>query len=347
MPKPTHSKKRHGKHHRRGRDYVKVYAPYLPLLVSVIASLLLAFYHPKSGSTLAYATEMSHGGLLAATNSHRANNGVSALALNANLSSAAQAKANDMIARNYWSHTTPDGQQPWVFIDGTGYKYSKAGENLAYGFATSADAVVGWMNSPSHKANMLDSVFTEVGFGYANGASYNSSGNQTVVVAMYGKPQTLAATTQQSSPAPAAPAPAQSKPAPAPAPAPVEQPAAEPPKETAPANDPQAIPLPVNTYQPATALAQSSQTIVRSQTVLSGQTTWLLGAVTLALGGLLAFKFLHLGVQYHRFLRHHPAIRRTIRSSNNLILHHPLLDSAIAGLALLTFVLSRTVGTIL
>jgi len=116
MPKisrRTHTKnhtKRHGRHHKRTGHYVKVYAPYLPLVICIVASLLLTFYHPSAGNTLAYATEVSTSGLLSSTNSQRASNGVGSLTVNGQLNSAAQAKANDMIARNYWSHTTPDGR---------------------------------------------------------------------------------------------------------------------------------------------------------------------------------------------------------------------------------------------
>src|SRR6185436_5689145 len=70
-----------------------------------------------------------------------------------------------------------------------GYNYSSAGENLAYGYPTSAEAVTGWMNSPGHRANMLNGTFSEVGFGFANSANFNGSGEETVVVAEYGAPQ--------------------------------------------------------------------------------------------------------------------------------------------------------------
>lgn len=167
---------------------------YLPaIIITVIATFVWAqpqfMLFGKSKDVLAYATEMTHAGLLSATNSQRTAHGVAALSLNTKLNNAAQAKANDMVARDYWSHQTPDGRQPWVFIVNAGYQYLAAGENLAYGFSTSSGAVTGWMNSPSHKANLLNAVFTEVGFGIANSANYVGNGPQTVVVAMYAKPQ--------------------------------------------------------------------------------------------------------------------------------------------------------------
>lgn len=186
--------KRHGLHHKQGHHYVKIYWPYLPLLaISVLGSALLYIgSHHERPSVLAYATEMSTTSLLNATNQQRQTNGRQPLTLNSQLAKAAQAKANDMARRNYWAHNTPDGVEPWAFIQNTGYAYQKAGENLAYGFPTSSDAVSGWMNSPGHRANLLDSAFKDVGFGFANMPDYQNNGPETIVVAEYGNPLTVA-----------------------------------------------------------------------------------------------------------------------------------------------------------
>lgn len=185
----THHKKRVGQHHNQSKNYLKTYWPYVPIGFIIAIGLFVAHWQPHTrNGVLAYATEMSVNSLLDATNQQRVRNGQSALRINTELSKAAQAKANDMAARNYWSHNTPDGNEPWVFIQSAGYSYQKAGENLAYGFNTSRDTVVGWMNSPSHRANLLDTAYQEVGFGFANVKDYNKSGPETVVVAMYGQP---------------------------------------------------------------------------------------------------------------------------------------------------------------
>ena len=181
--------KKQTKVHQRGRkppkkhssaQALKVYWPYIPLMLLLLGGLFLNVWQPirshQNASTLAYATEMSRSGLLNSTNSQRANNGASPLKLNDKLNAAAQSKANDMVARDYWSHNTPDGKEPWIFIDAQGYKYTKAGENLAYGFSTSNATVIGWMNSPSHKANMLDTSFSEVGFGFTNSSNFVGNG---------------------------------------------------------------------------------------------------------------------------------------------------------------------------
>lgn len=136
---------------------------------------------------LGYATSISASGLLVSTNSNRSASGLSPLSLSGQLNAAAQAKAQHMIANDYWAHVAPDGTTPWVFIGNSGYAYLTAGENLAYGFNTSQQTVTGWMNSPSHRANILNTAYEDVGFGIANGANFQG-GENTVVVALYGDP---------------------------------------------------------------------------------------------------------------------------------------------------------------
>ena len=164
-------------------------------------------------SVLAYATNISVNGLQESQNAMRSQNGSSQLALNSKLATAAQNKANDMAARNYWSHNTPEGNEPWVFISNAGYSYQQAGENLAYGFDSSSAVVQGWMDSPSHKANLLDPDYSEIGFGIANSANYQDRGPQTIVVAMYAMPASaLPPQTNNTTPAPSPPAPKPSSP---------------------------------------------------------------------------------------------------------------------------------------
>jgi len=184
-----HQGKQNEKHTKR---FIKTYAPYLPLMLIVGFGLYISLAgnlnKQRHNDVLAYATQMTDSGLLDETNKQRQENGLSALTFNDELDQAAQAKAEDMAKRNYWSHNTPDGKEPWVFIDNAGYKYFKAAENLAYGFDTSHNTVIGWMNSPSHRANILDSDLKEVGFGVADVPNYQSNGPETIVVAMYGLP---------------------------------------------------------------------------------------------------------------------------------------------------------------
>lgn len=312
----------------------------------LLLSLLLSGYKPQPPGVLAYATNVSQAGLLQATNSQRSTAGAGALTLNSKLSQAAQAKANDMTTRDYWSHNTPDGEEPWVFIIDTGYSYLKAGENLAYGFATSNDTVTGWMNSPTHKANMLDVDYSEVGFGYANSSDFNSAGEETVVVAMYGKPQVLAATpaTAPATPAAAAPAtPAPKEPAPASAtPTPASTPAAAPEQSTTANSTPASLQSNEDQTKQSQYIANTeADTVVgktrqvsRIEALTGGKYRWALISVAFVSG--IAITIL--------LLRHGLALRRLLRNSEQFVLHHPLIDSTLIALVILGLTLSRTVG---
>lgn len=328
-----HHKKRRGHHHKRTKEYHRVYLPYLPLVIAIVISIAVSGWRP-TGSTLAYATNTSVSGLLQSTNSQRAANGQGSLVLNSQLNNAAQSKANDMVARNYWSHNTPDGQEPWIFVDAAGYKYLKAGENLAYGFTDSDGTITGWMNSPSHKSNMLDSAFTEVGFGYANSADYNNSGAETVVVAMYAKPQTLGASSQ---PAPTTPTPEPAQQAPTPtASSPINE--AVPEAETAqavPVNE-EVKPKPVAFTSETRGLEPVGQPVTRVAAITGSQAPLAVFTVGLVVG--LAVMAL--------LMKHGLGLKRLIQDSESFVLHHPLFDSTVVGLIIVGITLLQTTGFI-
>jgi hypothetical protein len=174
------------------------YQPLLlrPLALSILIAVLLlipAAYNATAAhkfQVLGYATDISAGNLYSLTNQERAAAGLGALALNAQLTSAAQAKAADMFAKNYWAHVSPDGTQPWTFISNAGYSYSYAGENLAKDFSTSSGVMAGWMASPGHRANILNTNYLDVGFAVMNGTLLGSP--TTLVVAEYGRPAVAA-----------------------------------------------------------------------------------------------------------------------------------------------------------
>jgi hypothetical protein len=192
-PKPkAHHHKRQAHHHKRSKQYLKPYWPYLPMLV-IVGLGLLVNSALTGRAVLGAGSDFSSISLLKDTNAQRATADEAPLTLNPELQKAAQAKAEDMVRSNYWAHNSPDGKTPWTFITESGYSYQSAGENLAYGFAGAADSVAGWMNSPEHRANILDSAYSEVGFGVARSADYVGHGPQTIVVAEYGQPAGAAA----------------------------------------------------------------------------------------------------------------------------------------------------------
>lgn len=113
------------------------------------------------------------------TNSKRKEYGLPPLSNNTELNAAATNKAEDMFAKNYWAHNSPDGTTPWFFIKGAGYNYVYAGENLARGFSNSEDIVNAWMASPNHRANVLSANFKDVGFAVKSG---KLNGEETFLV---------------------------------------------------------------------------------------------------------------------------------------------------------------------
>ncbi|MFS8159296.1 MAG: CAP domain-containing protein, partial [Candidatus Roizmanbacteria bacterium] len=120
------------------------------------------------------------------TNAERAKNGLSTLSYNATLSQAAGMKASHMFEHNYWAHNAPDGTTPWYFFKQVGYNYELAGENLARDFEYSDGVVQGWMNSPSHRDNVLKAEYTDIGFAVVNGKLEGE--DTTLVVQLFGKP---------------------------------------------------------------------------------------------------------------------------------------------------------------
>jgi len=117
----------------------------------------------------AYSAAVLASNIIALTNSERGGVGARALTEHPRLSRAAQAKANDMALRGYFSHRGPDGKTPWQWVREAGYEYRSAGENLAVRFTESSDVVRAWMNSPSHRANLVKAGYTQIGVGVAEG----------------------------------------------------------------------------------------------------------------------------------------------------------------------------------
>ena len=121
-------------------------------------------------------------------NSNRASNGLSSLTVNSQLVTSATNKANAMLESDCWDHYCPPGTSPWSFILNSGYEYVYAGENLGEGFSSNSTLMNAWMNSATHRANIMNGNFSEVGIGFAYG-SYQGNPNNTVVVVHFGSRQ--------------------------------------------------------------------------------------------------------------------------------------------------------------
>jgi len=120
------------------------------------------------------------------TNTERQSQNLPVLQVNSVLNQAAEMKAKDMAVNEYFAHTSPEGKTPWYWLEKAGYQYQYAGENLAINFSDSVDVTNAWMNSPTHKANIVKRDYTEVGTGIAKGMY---EGRETVFVAqIYANP---------------------------------------------------------------------------------------------------------------------------------------------------------------
>ena len=108
----------------------------------------------------------------ALVNEQREANGLQPLTLSGELSDVARIKSQDMHDNNYFSHTSPTYGSPFDMLNTFGITYRAAGENIAMGYATPEAVVNGWMNSPGHRANILNSAYTQIGVGYVADGSY-------------------------------------------------------------------------------------------------------------------------------------------------------------------------------
>lgn len=341
-PKRTtkvHDKRRSGSHHKRNDHYLKTYWPYLPLLLVVILGLTLNnVWSAAHKGVLGYATDMSAGELLQDTNQQRAGNSVGTLSLNSQLDQAAQAKANDMVTQDYWAHNNPQGKTPWQFIQDAGYSYQTAGENLAYGFDTSGDTITGWMNSPEHRANILNASYVDVGFGIANSENFQGSGPETIVVAEYASPETPAASAASTpaSASSAAPTTTSQSPTSTNTPA-ATQDTTTPVAQATPTDTATTIPSSQKTAVAPSVKPATPQNISRIQLLSSTHTaSWSAFAVsTLATISIAIFLLRH-GLLWHRYLK----------KGENFIMEHKLLDLLLVAIGVLGIVLTQTAGVI-
>lgn len=155
---------------------------------SIIKSLTIA----KPG-ILGYSSEITVQKVLDQTNNERIKLGLEPLVYSPVLSESAKEKAQDMFVDNYWAHNSPQGKTPWTFFDAVGYKYSTAGENLAKDFYNTDSLVFAWMNSPTHKANIVNSKYKEIGIAVVNGTLGDIK--TTLIVQHFGAP--LVATSKE------------------------------------------------------------------------------------------------------------------------------------------------------
>lgn len=173
----------------------------LGLLLILVIGAFLFFYRPATQGTPVLTTveteslgvqeavaapDTSPARILDAVNQARQKEGLPILASNEKLTQAARAKAVDMCQKEYWSHESPDGKEPWTWIQQADYQYAAAGENLGKDFFTVEELLSAWIASPSHKENMFSSVYTETGVA-RSGCLFNGVFTK-IVVQMFARP---------------------------------------------------------------------------------------------------------------------------------------------------------------
>ena len=153
------------------------------LLILKIFTIPLIFSISKTN----FFADITKTALIDLLNFERKKKGLPPLSENPILDQSAYLKAKDILEKDYFSHFSPEGLSPWYWFKSVGYDYQFAGENLAIGFLDSKEVNDAWMDSPSHRQNILNPNYKEVGIAVLKG-EFNGS-EVYVVVQHFGTPK--------------------------------------------------------------------------------------------------------------------------------------------------------------
>ncbi|MFA6322897.1 MAG: CAP domain-containing protein [Candidatus Buchananbacteria bacterium] len=145
------------------------------ILVKIIVTVFLFFTYPTPAELSAIISK----NIVSLINQSRVQEGLLPLKENTNLTKYAATKGSDMVKRDYFAHDTPEGKRPWEWIDKNEYDYVYAGENLAIDFTSAETVHEAFLNSPSHRRNILNPKYLEVGIAVLNG---QMSGHKTILL---------------------------------------------------------------------------------------------------------------------------------------------------------------------
>lgn len=153
------------------------FLPYLLIFLFILKFAIVPFliYLPNTN----LFADVSKAVLIELTNKQRKELGLNSLKENPQLNQAALLKAKDILEKDYFAHWSPQGVSPWHWIKKANYNYQTAGENLGIGFLDSSEVHQAWIDSPSHKANLLNPKYQEIGIAVLTG---DFQGNETTVV---------------------------------------------------------------------------------------------------------------------------------------------------------------------
>lgn len=149
------------------------------VLIFILFQVSLSIVSYSKPGVLGISSDIDQQSVITLTNKEREKMGLADLKENEALDKAAAAKGANMFAENYWAHYAPSGKTPWDFIIGAGYKFTFAGENLAKNFYKSNEVVAAWMASPTHKENLLNPHYKDIGIAVVEGVL---NGQKTTLV---------------------------------------------------------------------------------------------------------------------------------------------------------------------
>ncbi len=156
----------------------------------IILSLTFRGVNVYKPGVLGVSSSVDQQELIRLTNVEREKNGLAPVSEDPRLNAAALAKAKNMFEEDYWAHFSPSGKDPWGFINGAGYKFTYAGENLAKSFYESDEVVKAWMASRTHKENILNKHYQNIGIAVLEGTLKGEK--TTLVVQEFGSPVDVA-----------------------------------------------------------------------------------------------------------------------------------------------------------
>lgn len=180
------------------------------LIALIFVKAIFSYSGLQFASLMGGAPIFAKGEIISQTNALRSFLGLNELRENPTLDQAASQKLQDMISGQYFAHTSPSGVLPWYWIEINNYDYTYAGENLAIGFLTAKDTVDAWANSPSHRQNLLNPNFEEIGTAVAPAEIQGSEG--FLVVQLFGTPKPTKVAVAAVKPSPSSPAPPKATP---------------------------------------------------------------------------------------------------------------------------------------
>lgn len=186
--------------HALRRPMLNTYAAVI-VAVKVITVVAIGLYAGE-----ARLSDVTTNSIITLTNQARQEQNLAKLKTNALLTKAAESKAQDMVKQQYFAHISPKGTSPWTWFKQAGYSYSYAGENLAIDYVSSEDVIAAWLNSPTHRSNLLGKKYQDIGVAVVSGKINGAT--SLVVVQMFGtptpKPATKKVTVPAQTPTPAA-----------------------------------------------------------------------------------------------------------------------------------------------